>query len=183
VDAGADTVTAVAQTVTGGLSNLTRLNQPILDGTVDAVTATGLILVNVGAPGSLYAGSVVDYRFKAGERVRMIRADDGTWQVLGPAPRGTSPAPASLPAVIGPQAAVSQSLQAALLRFAAKSNQMLKVGTVTGVRSDGTMEINLRVGARLARATTTHRFRAGEQVYAAKLDNGSYTVVGPGRAR
>lgn len=169
---------AISQTPTGALSNLTRLNQTVLDGRVGAVTDSGPLLVHVGPAGSLYASALVDTRFRAGERVRMVRADDSTWQVIGLATQGGQARTTALP-VDDPAAAVaSDSLQAALQRFAAASNQGLKSGRDTAVLSDGTLEVQLKAGAFRARAATNHRFKAGARIYAFKADNGGYLVMG-----
>lgn len=168
-----------SQTTTGALSNLTRLHQAVLDGVVDAVTASGLLLVNVGR-GSLYAGAVVDIRFRAGDHVRMMHADDGTYQVTGLATAGGRARTKVLPQVDSPPpSGSSPSLHAALVRYSAKDSQALKRGIVTAVRSDGTLEVRIKGRPQVATAATSRPLRAGDRVYAVKTDLGGYEVMGP----
>jgi hypothetical protein len=167
-------------TVTDALTGIARLHHYLLDGHVTAVRESGVLEVAL-LLGAVTAGALIDHRFRAGEAVRLMWADDATYQVIGLAPTGAlRTRAASLSVMPGPASSTggSSSLAAAVQRYAAREAQLLKRGRITAVRADGALEVYLRSGAWPARAVTDLPFRVGMTVYAVRTDAGEHLVMG-----
>lgn len=175
-----------AQSVPGGMASLTGRNQLVLDGIVVAVLAPGGLQVDVGL-GVLSCGSQVDRVFRAGERVRLMATDQGTYECMGLATLGGSVRTAVLPVPPSLQTSnlSSQSLYEALVAIMVKQNQVLKRGRIVAVLSDRTLQVNIasrRLTGALARSAVNRAWRAGEACYAMQYDNGgSWLVTGLAR--
>jgi hypothetical protein len=166
-------------TMTAALGHVARLHQLVLDGTIIAIRVSGTLDVSLGGT-AVTATALVDQRFRVAERVRMMYADDNTYQVIGLAPTGQQRIlTGTLPVTLGAVASTtSSSLQAAVQRYAVKEAQALKAGRLNAISADGSLEVQLRSGAWPARAITDMPFRAGMKVYAIKTDRDNYLVVG-----
>lgn len=166
-------------------NGLTGRNQLVLDGIVGAVLASGALQVNVGR-GVVTAGAITNQVFRAGDRVRLMATTERTYIVTGRATVGgraqtrTLPVPPPIPS----SAQYAATLHDAFMQVVVKQNQLLRRGVVSAILSDGTLHVTMTGrggsgGPTPARASTNHRFRAGEIVYGLKADDGRWLVAGP----